>query len=53
MAKIIMMDVHSDVQQNSGMRIIFMPGQRFLKIVTAMFIPVRVAPIDDSVRAQI
>lgn len=47
------MAVHSDVQQKSGMRIIFMPGQRFLKIVTPKFIPDKVEPMDESVIAQI
>ena len=53
MAKIIKIEVHSVVQQNSGMRNIDMPGQRCLYRVTAKLSPVRVEPIDARVTDQI
>jgi hypothetical protein len=53
MAKIIRMAVHSDVQQNSGMRSQVMPGQRNLYSVQATLMPTVVLPIEDSVTAQI
>jgi hypothetical protein len=51
-AKAISTEVQSVVQVNSGMNISFMPGARFLMMVTRKLMPERVEPMPLSSTAQ-